>query len=215
MSKLEEFEAYVKKVKPPLFLKYQAWSPDARLGFETVLEKLQLDPRGMKYLDIGPGIGDTLDICLERGAAVIDFIDYDLFFYTYNRLKGFKGYRLNHLRRLDRLETGKYDLIWSKGSISSDFFNTRWCYWFFSLDKWLDQLDRISAPASKIIICPYWQKHNGIRCIKDVRNNRVTHIMLNHGYRILLPIENHNNDLTSPLTFLKDNSRTVPQHAYE
>lgn len=214
MSKLEEFEAYVEEAKPALFLDYGRRSAEKRLEFETVLEKLQINPKGMKFLDIGPAYGDSLDICHERGASAVDFIDYDLFFYTYNRLKGYRSYRLNHLKRLDQMETGKYDLIWAKSCFSAGFFITRW-RWFANLDKWLEQIERIAAPDSKVIICPYWQNKNGIRYIRDVRNNRFTRTMLEHGYRILRPIKNCNKEPAFPLIFLRDDSQSVPECIYE
>lgn len=99
MSNMEEFEAYVEKVKPSLFLQFRSWSAHKRLDFEAVLERLRLTPQGLKFLDMGPAYGDTLDICHELGAVAVDFVEYDLVFYTYNRLKGFtKGYMLNMLR---------------------------------------------------------------------------------------------------------------------
>ena len=59
MSKLEEFEAYVEEVKPSLFLQHRSWSAYKRLDFEAVLEKLQLEPKGLKFLDMGPGSAAT------------------------------------------------------------------------------------------------------------------------------------------------------------
>lgn len=215
MSKLEEFEAYVEEVKPSLFLQHRSWSAHKRLDFEAVLEKLQLEPKGLKFLDMGPGYGDTLDICHERGAAAVDFVEYDLFFYTYNRLKGFsKGYKLNILKHLNQLEANKYNLIWSRATIVPDLF-TSWWRWLVSLNKLLDQVDRISAPDSKVVICPFWQAHNNVRRIQDTRNNRFTRIMLKHGYHILRPIENHNKEPFFPFTFLKDNSKRILENVYE
>jgi len=81
--------------------------------------------------------------------------------------------------------------------------------------KCLVQIDQIATPTAKIIICPYWQNRNGIRYVQDVRNSSFSHTMLKHRYRILRHIENHNNQSTFPLTFLKDDSQAMPESIYE
>jgi hypothetical protein len=199
---MEEFQRYIELTQPKDFLQYQRASPAKRLEFQTVAEKLQLPIKGKTVLDIGPAYGDMLDICHERGAKNIHFIEYDPFFYTYNRLKGFtKGYRINHLWKLRMLESSKYDLIWVKGSVSADFSPK--FPWLVNIKNWLTQVERISLPGCKILICPHWCSDGSKRRIQDVHHNRFTEAMLQRGVTILPKIENHNSEPCYPITFFK------------
>ena len=155
MSTMVEFQEYVKLKQPSDFLFYQSASLGKRKEFQKVAAKLALTIEGRSVLEIGPGYGDTLDICHEYKAKDIHFIEYDPFFYTYNRLKGFtKGYQINHLWKLRILDSNKYGLIWSRGSIVADFFERY--YWLVSAEKWITQVDRLALPGCKVVICPYW-----------------------------------------------------------
>lgn len=201
MSTMEEFQKYIELTQPETFLFYQRGSPGKRLDFQAVVEKLQLSLKAKSVLDIGPGYGDTLDICHECGAKNIHFIEYDPFFYTYNRLKKFtKGYRINHLWKLRMLESSKYDLIWSRGSIVADFFLK--FSWLVNINDWLAQVERIASPGCSILICPHWGRVCSKKRIQDVRNNRFTEIMLQRGFTILPEIKNHNTE-NYPITFFK------------
>lgn len=209
MTSMEQFRDYVDRVQPEIFLRYQKGSPTNRLEFQSVVNELHLNLRGIAFLDIGPGYGDSLDICHENGAKFIDFIDNDLFFFTYNRLKGFiKGYRVNHMTSgLNKLDARKYDLIWLKGATTADLFITlnKLHIRKLSLSHWLSCLERLASSTCKIIICPAWANVKGKRVIDDVRHNPFTDTMLGNGYVVLPKIEHHN-DAKYPITFYKDMS---------
>jgi hypothetical protein len=198
---MEEFQRCIELTQPEDFLQYQRASLGKRLEFQTVAEKLQLSLKDKSVLDIGPAYGDMLDICHEHGAKNIHFVEYDPFFYTYNRLKGFtKGYHINHLWKLRMLESNKYDLIWSKGSIVADFFLK--FSWLVNIKDWLTEVERIALPGCKILICPHWGRISSKRRIQDVYHNRFTEAVLQQGFTILPKIEHHNSEFY-PITFLK------------
>ena len=202
---MEEFLSYVEKTKPDTFLKYKGESNEERKDFKAVIDYLKIDLMGQKFLDIGPGYGDTLDICSESGAKSIDFVEIDPFFFTFNRLKPFtKGYNINLFRELKTLEHRKYSLIWIKIAFSADRFIKM--KFILPLSAWLANLELLASPLAKIIICPYWSNDNYLRRIEDVYHNYFTRIMLNKGYKILPMIKNHNDGLRYPITFYKDMS---------
>ena len=169
ITDIEDFRKLIQKVQPQNFLRYQNASSCKRLEFQTVIDELQIILSDKRILDIGPVYGDSLDICYERGAKAIHFVEKDLFFFTYNKLKGFtKGYQIDHRRKLSELEDNKYDLIWVKGAFSADHFITRTKFSrFLNLESWLMQIERIASPSCQIIICPHWLNY---RCKRNIEN---------------------------------------------
>jgi len=202
MSDLEEFRRYVEQVRPQLFLQYEAVSAQKRLEFVTVVDELRIPLASKNFLDIGPGYGDSLAVCRQGGGSA-DFVEWDPFFFGYNRLKGFaRGYRINHLRQLSRLQPNKYDFIWVKGSVAADFF-IRW-KWLIPLPRWLKGVERLGRASCKILICPYWDERDGKRRVADVQDNWFSDTMLKCGYFILRRIKNHNSEPSYPITFWKE-----------
>lgn len=205
MDDMEELRQHVSKSQPEQFLLYQAVSHKKRLEFLTVVKKLRISISGSSFLDIGPGYGDSLDLCYEMGAKIIDFVEIDPLFFTYNRLKHFtKGYRINHMLSLWKLRPARYDFIWVKGSVSADFFitshlNGRNVWLLF----WLSQLERLASPTCHIVICPHWANNSHKREIEDARNNLLAQTMLSKGYLLLTGLENHNHEPEYPITFYK------------
>src|SRR4030042_1024234 len=201
MSTMEEFQKYVELTQPETFLFYQRASQGKRLEFQTIVNKLEISLKDKSMLDIGPAYGDTLDICHECGAKNIHFVEYEPFFYTYNRLKKFtKGYRINHLWKLRMLESSKYDLIWARGSIVADFFLK--FSWLINIKDWLAQVEKIAAPGCNILICPHWGRVCSKNRIQDVYHNKFTEAMLQQGFTILSKIEHHNSE-SCPISFFK------------
>jgi len=204
---MDQFRSYVIRVHPEEFLFYQNKSSDKRLEFQSVIQELGLNLKGMRFLDIGPGYGDSLDICSENGAGCIEFVETDPFFFTYNRLKGFtKGHEINHKTRLGTLHPIQYDFIWVKGSISPDNFIFRvnpGRVNKFLLSHWLTQLEKLATPHCQIVICPYWLHDGQKRRTEDVQRSFFTETMLDWGYDVLPKIENHNREPDYPMTFHK------------
>ena len=207
---MDEFAAYVHKVQPQEFIRYQKMSADKRMQFLAVVSQFQIQLKGSAVLDIGPGYGDSLDVCHEQAARVIDFIEIDPFFFTYNRLKRLGGaFRINLLTHLNRLERGKYDLIWMKGCPRDPLFRSEY---FLTVPRWLKQLERLASASCQIILCPYWRDRDGKREVEDALHNSFTDGMINHGYNVVR-IAVHNTEPNYPITFVKDigsqASRTV------
>jgi hypothetical protein len=201
LTTMEQFQDYVKQNQPEEFLKYQLPSDSKRQEFQNVMRTLQIPLCDKKVLDIGPGYGDAMDVCQERGASQIHFVEYDPVFYQFNVLKGYKGYPYNHLWKLNRLEPDRYDLIWAKGSIIADFFQR--FRFVVDLNRWLQSMERLGVPGCQIIVCPYWHVQSDRRVIQDFQNSVVTRIFCERGYQVLDTIERHNTVAFFPISFYK------------
>jgi len=203
MTEMEQFRNYVSRTKPQEFLYYQNLSSKKRLEFYSVINELGLNLKGTRFLDIGPGYGDALDICYENGAKSIEFVDIDPFFLTYNRLKKFvKGYQINHLKWLSRLRPMKYDIIWVMGSVVADRYEPKAEH--PSLSHWLIQIEQLASPTCQIIICPFCLYDGKRRKIEDIQHSFFSEAMLNKGYAVLPKIKNHNREPQFPITFYKN-----------
>jgi hypothetical protein len=199
----EQFNQYISKYQPDNFLFYKNISSKKRLEFHALLDVLSINLNGMKFLDIGPGFGDTLDIAQEQGAEAIDFVEIDPFFYHYNRLKGFaRGYKISMWNALHKLTPGYYDFIYIRGTFSVDLLMESKTGWR-RLSYVLDQLERLSSKKGKIAICPHWRNDKLKRNTEDVYNNKFTQRMIEAGYSILPKIDDHNVEPTYPITFLR------------
>ncbi len=210
MTSMEEFRDLMERVQEPIFIDYEKNDQIARRDFCMALDSLNIDLSGKKTLDIGPGYGSALNISRERGASHVEFVDFSPFMYTFNRLKGFTGFRVDVRRNLKRLAHGRYDLIWIKGTYSADRFILRNrtgimhpLHRYPRLDHILIQLKDLAAPGGEIIFCPHWISSNRIRSIPDVRNTSLTRTFLNNGYAILPFIEGHNEEPQYPITFYR------------
>lgn len=202
MTTMQQFHEYLEKVQPEMFFEYMKESEEKRQEFQDVMEKLNIDLKGKTFLDIGPGYGDALDVSHHCGADAVEFVEFDPFFFTYNRLKGFcKGYNLDHRRALDKLPTAKYDIIWCKGAISADLYiKMRRIY---RLSGWLKQVERLASDGCHLIICPHWTNDQIKRNIDDTHDNSFTKTMGEHGFVVLEPILNHNHEPGYPITYYK------------
>jgi len=209
MTNLRQFHALMETVQDPVFMECAKIDCLNRREFCTVLDSVEIDLRGRSFLDIGPGYGSTLDIARERGASLIEFVDYNPFMFTFNRLKGFKGYNLDARRHLTRLRSQTYDLIWLKGTFSADRlilvdrFPVLSCVrWYPKLGGLLDQIEQLAAPSGQIVFCPHWQPKNGEWIISDIRKTSLYRTFEDRGYRSLPYIEGHNMG-AYPMTFYK------------
>lgn len=201
LTRMEDFEILVQRARPQMFLKYRAPAVSKRREFLAVVQHVHLELGGKKVLDIGPGHGESLDVCHEQGAAAVHFVDYNPWFYTYNRLKGYaSGYRLNHLMHLSRLEAGFYDLIWARAAFIADLFEKGY---YVHMDNWLKDVDRLAAPGAITVITPHWQDRHGVRIISDVHGSAVARTLRQFGYIALPAIEYNNWEPNCPVTFFK------------
>lgn len=70
MTDLNQFRVYVNQARARKFMAYQASSSHKRAEFLSVLDAIHLDPQNLNCLDLGPGYGDSLDVCHERGGQL-------------------------------------------------------------------------------------------------------------------------------------------------
>ena len=205
---MEQFFEYVERAGATKFLMYQKASrqePQA-IPFLSALSEIGINPFGINFLDLGPGYGETLDACFERGAKSVSFTEIDPFFYTFNRLKNFTTpYRLNHLFRLHHLPAGRFDFIWCKGSIVADhaIFSQRLPFRKWRFGGWIAQLERLAAPGAHIVLCPHWRHDGTCRRVMDARGSILSTFLLSCGYDILPRIPKHNSEPAYPLTYHK------------
>jgi hypothetical protein len=206
MTDLEQFGAYIGQGRADKFLAYQAASTNKRVQFLSVLRAVDLSCENLNFLDLGPGYGDTLDVCHEGGAKSVSFTEIDPFFFAYNRLKKFTtGYRLNHLSKLRRLPQRTFDLIWCKGSIVADhaIFSEKLPFRAWRFGDWLKQLEELAAPGAHLVICPHWRNDGVRRRVEDAKNSSLSRAMLSSGYETLPEIAGHNHQPEYPLTYYK------------
>jgi hypothetical protein len=198
---MASFDRFVQQYRPKDFLFYMAASEGKRKEFRhVVVDILGVQLRGKRFLDIGPGYGDSLDVAHEEGADVVEYVEYDPIFYKYNLLKGFtKGYRINHLRRLGTISQ-KYDFIWIRGAFPADFMIR--CWWYARPARWARQVKAMGLPGATIVVCPYWETVQQHRRIQNVENNRFTKAMLGAGFQVRR-IESHNGEPNFPITFIQ------------
>lgn len=165
---------------------------------QAVLDFLKIDVSGKSVLDIGPGRGEFLDVCHQRGAARVEFIEYEPVFFTCNRIKPYAtGVYGDHLAKLGKLR-GPYDLIWIKGSISGAIFS--FIRKQMALRKWLRQLDGLCGDGSRIIMCPHWPAGQSA---DDVSQMRLALCLKQNGYQMLPKIPEQNSKPSYPVTYMK------------
>lgn len=206
ISNHREFEAYVNRANPRKFLSYQAASSRKKAEFLSVLDAISVDPHNLHFLDLGPGYGDSLDVCQEKGASSVSFTEIDPFFFAHNRLKKFTiPYRLNHLLKLHLLPARAFNLIWCKGSVVADhaILSEKWPIRIWRFTDWLARLETLAAPGAHVVICPHWRNDGERRRVQNARDSTFSRIMFSHGYAVLPEVPGHNQQPDYPLTYHK------------
>jgi hypothetical protein len=89
LDRMDQFYAYARVVGHKDFFYYAERSAKKKSEFLSLVNALGIRLEGAKFIDIGPGYGDSLDLCHQHLAHTIDFLDNDPFFFHYNRLKRF------------------------------------------------------------------------------------------------------------------------------
>jgi hypothetical protein len=207
----------VEQTQPTLFQFYRGRSQVNRREFQTLTEAHGVDLKTVRFMDIGPGYGDTLDICVEQGAPPPAFVEHDPYFYAFNRLKGYEGYKLNFMTQLRRLRPASFDFILAKGAFATNVYIDgsplrRLTRQTAPLPRTLDDIERLAAPGGLIVIAPWWLNDGERRKVKDVQGSSFTRAMLDHGYGIAPWLDGHNDQLCYPLTYVKRVARAGAGH---
>lgn len=207
----EELLDYVYKIEHGALTRYYELGADYRRKvFLALFDWLEGEVKNRSFLDIGPGLGDSLDIAKERGASAIEFVDQDPFYSVWCELKGFKGYTgFNYITGdgLTPVQPNKFDIILSKGSINSDRFNRKEAG-LIPIAEWLSQIDSIANEGADIFITPTFDKgadpKTSYHC-KDVeafKQSMLSKTMTDFGYHIIF-LDGFNHPQKFPVTFYK------------
>ena len=207
----EEFLDYVYRIEYEAFTRYYELGEDHRRKvFLALFDWLGDDVKSRSFLDIGPGLGDSLDIAKERGASQIEFVDQDPYYSVWCELKGFKGYTgFNYITGdgLTPIHPNKFDIILSKGSINSDRFNRKEAG-LIPIAEWLSQIDSIANEGADIFITPTFDKgvdpKSSYHCkdLEAFKQSMLSKTMTDFGYHIIF-IEGFNHPQRFPVTFYK------------
>lgn len=192
LDTMAAFESAVVSEQPTHFIFYKGLTLTARTESTSLLDHLRIDCSGLRFLDIGPGCRDSLDVWHERGATECAFVEKDPWFFTYNRLKPYAhGWRINQFWQLSRLPQGSFDFIWSRGAISCKGRYLRW-FGAVGLHRWLRAVESLAAPKGQIVICPH-----------GCALNWMPEVFKSRGYEPMPWIEGHSIAGLYPMTWLK------------
>ena len=189
-----------------IFEMYKARSIEKRNEIKILFKYFGLDLRNKHIIELGTGYGDFLDICNEKGAKRIDFIERDNDFFCYNKKKNYKGnaFNIDYLKDLDKLfkfyeNDNKADILYCKGGFSvDDLTRKKMIIRFFRV---LDVLAKV------IIITPHWENKEGKRFLEDQRGTEFFYLVTNNFNYSLMPfLEGYNTEPQYNMTFIKLNN---------
>ena len=114
------------------------------------------------FLDLGPGVGDSLDVARDMGAKTY-FVDRDIFIGKYCENKGHGRIHLDFFK-FPIPVIGRFDLVLSRGSFNVDMMNRD--FPIGDLIRWLVQI------GNHIIVLPTWDKgevieNNDYTCVGE------------------------------------------------
>lgn len=183
----QSFYEYTKTIGQDLHLEGSAIrTPWARRAiFVSLFEALHIDLHSKRFLDLGPGSGESLDVAIDFGADCASFIDYDPYILAYNILKGYKVFHLDYLVEGFTSITEKFDVIVSRGSINADRFN-RCESGILPFGRWLCELKNLASSNGLIIVSPTFDKrpapYGYIPDLTDFDESLVNQTFFWHGF---------------------------------
>jgi hypothetical protein len=151
------------------------------------------------FLDLGPGVGASLDVAKELGAKTY-FIDRDIFIHRYCTNKGHNGTVVDFFNERPRIR--RYDLVLSRGSFNVDMMNET-NFPIYELIKWLIDIGK------QIIVIPTWNKGEIVNgqdytCVGDHLDNymksKVHGCFINYDFKMKF-IDGINDRLRFPITY--------------
>lgn len=156
--------------------------------------------KGKTFLDLGPGVGASLDVARDLGATTY-FVDKDVFISKYCENKGHELISLDFFQ-LPIRPIGIYDVVLSRGSLNVDWmndvdFNVRgFLYWLI-------------CSGRHIIVLPTWNKGPLIEgqdytCVgehlEQYLTSKVHQAFMDFGFK-QKTIEGINDRLRFPITY--------------
>jgi hypothetical protein len=220
MTDMQELIVYAEERKETGFLEYIEHREDylnrprtsRPIHYISLFNHLEIDLLDKSVLELGPGWGILLEVARDARAQKIDFIDYNPYVYTYNRLNGFNGivndyYMSNAFNGI----TDEYDVIVSRGSVNVDRFERQFDYSgrrLISYPEWLRRLERLCKHSGTLIISPTYDRgedvENPYLCHQDkVLSGRFYRHMVDCGYTLLPYVEDWTDRKSFPFTFIK------------
>ena len=170
--------------------------------WSSIYNFLDLDLKGKKVMDLGPGSAESLIVARDMGAKACYFIDNDPVIFRFCELLGFKGYYNDY--RISRPTVDKVDYLVAKGSINSD----EWTKNKIDINKFLEWVESF---ALNVIITPTYQKGETIdgwdyTCVGEHRerylNGPIHNTFLKRGYQQVY-VDGHNHQYRFPFTYCK------------
>lgn len=188
--------------------------------FDSLFNYLNYDFSDSSVLELGPGCGVFLDYAKDNGADEVEYIDYYPYFYHYNRLRGYNGYKQDYFSKgAFKGINNKYDLIMSRGSVNSDRLNrmiNRKHGFFYNLfrldsfDEWIRRLEKLIKNGGMVILSPSYDRGESEDIEEQFKCDREKFLkgdfcreMLERGYKFLPDVDGWTND-NFPYTFIKE-----------
>ena len=154
----------------------------------------------LTFLDLGPGVGYSLDVARELGHKTY-FVDRDIFISKYCENKGHNLISMDYFE-LPLKDIGHFDYVLSRGSLNVDMMNET----NFHIDLFLNWLVNL---GKHIVVLPTWNKGpmidgNDYTCVgqhlEDYLESKVHKAFMNFGFE-QKSIEGVNDRLRFPITY--------------
>lgn len=179
-------------------------------------------------LDIGPGLGDSLNAARKMGAARTVYLDSEPMFSRYLDLNGHKGWTTNYMSKpyYPADLKGHVDLIWTKGSINCDAVNAAHEKPFsraglvnrvrgFDYVRWIMDMKSMLRPGGHILLIPAMGRRQTeivdpdydvatFHWCEDVpafKRSFFSQTLFDHGFEPVEGVKYYNQPLSFPLGF--------------
>lgn len=155
---------------------------------------------GKTFLDLGPGVGTSLDVARNLGALTY-FVDRDIFISKYCENKAHNLISMDYFE-LPLKDIGHFDYVLSRGSLNVDWMNDV----NFHIDLFLNWLVNL---GKHIVVLPTWNKGpmidgNDYTCVgqhlENYLESKVHKAFMNFGFE-QKSIEGVNDRLRFPITY--------------
>ena len=220
MQDLGELFIYMRKRNDFSLLKYLKDQPEyihtprivESQGYINLMKDCNIDLYGLTILELGPGAGTFLEVAKNERSKSIEFIDYNPYIYTYNKLCGFNGYVRDFysLKAFNGIPTNRYDLIITRGAINLNRFDRQ----IKKSMHWIKQLEQLLRSDGRIIICPTYDlgdddTHPYLCNIDIIKNSKIFKYLMDNGYKCLPFIKGFSHKDFFPFTFYKQKEGIV------